>query len=60
MLDAGDTTWYRERLSSLQGSLADPVASPSSVGPSQRAQRGGSRPRSWLKVRAIPRENEPP
>ena len=34
---------------------ADPVASPSSVGPSQRAQRGG--PSRWLKVRANPMGN---
>ena len=45
--DAGDTTWYRERLSACSAyveplSKADPVASSSNAEPSQRALRGGS------------------
>ena len=53
----GDTTWYRGRRSTLKGEgLANPVASSSSVEPSQRAERGGSlfNLDKWLKVRANP------
>ena len=58
----GDTTWYRGRRSILEGCLANPVASSSSVEPSQRAERGGSlfNLDKWLKVRANPLGNQAP
>ena len=51
--DTGNTTWYRERRAVW---LADPVASLSSVRPSQRAERGGLH--CSLRYVLIPWENQ--
>jgi hypothetical protein len=60
--DVGNTTWYRERRSGTKvSSWVDPVASSSSVEPSQRAERSGLLP-PWNSLRyvLIPRANRGP